>query len=175
MLELYINALLSLPKVLWWKMKTFGKCQIPWIQSFDRSTRLYLLDGKASFGKETVTRRNNTFRVEGGRLTIGDKCFFNEGVSITCKESIRIGDRTQIGNNVVMVDHDHANHRKWDEYKTEPIVIGNNVWIGANSVILRGSKIGDNSIIGAGCIIKGEIPENSKVMQNRQIVILKKC
>jgi acetyltransferase-like isoleucine patch superfamily enzyme len=96
-------------------------------------------------------------------------------VSITCKESIRIGDRTQIGNNVVMVDHDHTNHRKWDEYKTEPIVIGNNVWIGANSVILRGSKIGDNSIIGAGCIIKGEIPENSKVMQNRQIVILKKC
>ena len=174
MLELYVNVLLSLPKVLWWKMKTLGKCKISWIQSFDRSTRLYLQDGKAFFGKETVTRRNNTFRVEGGQLTIGDKCFFNEGASITCKESIRIGNGTQIGNNVVMVDHDHTNHRKWDEYKTEPIVIGNNVWIGANSVILRGSKIGDNSIVGAGCVINGCIPANSKIIQRRESIVKQK-
>ena len=59
------------------------------------------------------------------------------------------------------------------EYKTAPIIIGNNVWVGANTVILRGAEIGDNSVIGAGCIVKGKIPENSVFVQKRQSIYKK--
>ena len=71
MSELYLNALLSIPRVFWWKIKALVKLKMPWIQSFGRNTRLYLNNGKILFGKEIVTRGNNTFRVEGGMLEIG--------------------------------------------------------------------------------------------------------
>ena len=174
MSELYLNALLSIPRVFWWKIKALGKLKMPWIQSFGRNTRLYLNNGKILFGKEIVTRGNNTFRVEGGMLEIGDKCFFNENVSITCKGNIRIGDKCQIGNNVVIVDHDHADNQNWGKYKTEPVIIGNNVWVGANVVVLRGAKIGDNSVIAAGCVVHGDVPENSKMIQRRETIIREK-
>ena len=41
-------------------------------------------------------------------------------------------------------------------FKTAPVVIGNNVWIGANTMILRGTTIGDNSVVGGEAVIKGE-------------------
>ena len=52
-------------------------------------------------------------------------------------------------------------------FKTSPVIIGNNVWIGANTVILRGTEIGDNCVIGAGCVIKGKYGANSVIVQKR--------
>ena len=45
--------------------------------------------------------------------------------------------------------------------------------MGANSVILKGTKIGKNSVIGAGCVLKGDIPPNSLVIANRDVTIKK--
>ena len=53
------------------------------------------------------------------------------------------------------------------KYKTAPVEIGNNVWIGANCVILRGTKIGDNCVVAAGSVIKGEFPANTLIYQKR--------
>lgn len=52
-------------------------------------------------------------------------------------------------------------------FKTSPIVIGNNVWIAANSIILRGSNIGDNAVIAAGSIVKGTVPANTLYLQKK--------
>ena len=108
MMEIYWRVLVSLPKVLMYKIKYAGKCTMPWIQAFGHHTELKIKNGTARFGKEQITRGNAVFRVEGGELVVGDKCFFNQNVSITCKKNIVIGDRCQIANNVVIVDHDHA-------------------------------------------------------------------
>jgi maltose O-acetyltransferase len=51
------------------------------------------------------------------------------------------------------------------------IVIGENVWIGLNSIILKGTTIGNNSIIAAGSVVKGNIPENVIVQGNPARVI----
>ena len=91
MMEIYWRVLVSLPKVLWYKIKYAGKCTLPWIQAFGHHTELKIKNGKASFGKEQITRGNAVFRVEGGELVVGDKCFFNQNVSITCKKKIVIG------------------------------------------------------------------------------------
>ena len=171
MLEIYWQVLVSLPKVLWWKIKYLGKCKLPWIQAFGHHTELHIKNGKAFFGKEQITRGGATFRVEGGELTVGDKCFFNQNVSITCKNKITIGDRCQIANNVVIVDHDHAGSDNWGSYVETPVTIGNDVWIGAGAVILRGTTIGDKAVIGAGSIVKGKVPEGAVFYQKRENVI----
>lgn len=171
MLEIYWRVLLSLPKVLWWKIKYLGKCTLPWIQAFGAHTELHIRKGHAVFGKEQITRGSAVFRVEGGELSVGNKCFFNQNVSITCKKKIVIGNRCQIANNVVIVDHDHAGSEDWESYVETPVIIGNDVWIGAGAVILRGSIIGDQAVIGAGSIVKGEVPAGAVFYQKRENVV----
>lgn len=171
MMEIYWRVLVSLPKVLMYKIKYAGKCTMPWIQAFGHHTELKIKNGTARFGKEQITRGNAVFRVEGGELVVGDKCFFNQNVSITCKKNIVIGDRCQIANNVVIVDHDHAGSENWGSYVETPVVIGNDVWIGANVVIMRGTTIGDKAVIGAGSIVKGNVPAGKVFYQKRETII----
>ena len=171
MWEIYWRVLVSLPKVLWLKLRYAGKCTMPLIQAFGHHTEVKIKDGTARFGKEQITRGNAVFRVEGGELIIGDKCFFNQNVSITCKEKVVIGDRCQIANNVVIVDHDHAGSENWGSYVETPVTIGNDVWIGANVVIMRGTTIGDKAVIGAGSIVKGDIPAGKVFYQKRETMI----
>lgn len=84
---------------------------------------------------------------------------------------IVIGDDVQFSPNVMVYDHDHDYKAKGGvksmKYKTSPIFIGNNVWIGANSIILRGVRIGDNAVIGAGCIVNKDVPDNTVLVQKR--------
>ena len=59
-----------------------------------------------------------------------------------------------------------------DQYGSFRIIIGNNCWIASNVVILKGTKIGNNCVIGAGCIVSGIIPDNSIVrLSNNNYII----
>lgn len=127
-----------------------------------------LLIGKlVRIGKNcNIKVRNNA------KVKLGYNVSFNDGCSIVAHDHIEIGNNTITGPNVFIYDHDHDFRAKEGlralKYKTSPVIIGNNVWIGANVVILRGTKIGDNCVIGAGTVIKGEYPENSIIVQKRQ-------
>lgn len=162
MSELAVRAALSLPRVFLWKCRYGKRLRLPWVQAFGKHTELHM-DRKArvSLGKASVSRFGLFLRAEGGALSIGDKCFFNTQVSITCLDSITIGDRCQIANNVVIVDHDHDYLAGWGQYQTAPVSIGNDVWIGANAVILKGSVIGDGAVIAAGSVVKGRVEPKS--------------
>lgn len=160
--ELAVRAVLSLPKVFVWKLRYGKRLHMPWIQAFGKHAELHLdKRAKVSLGKETVSRFGLFLRAEGGALSVGDKCFFNTHVSITCLEKITIGDRCQIANNVVIVDQDHDYREGWGKYRTAPVTIGNDVWIGANAVILKGSIIGDGAVIAAGSVVRGEVKAHS--------------
>ena len=103
-----------------------------------------------------------------GNLVIGN----NVGMSstaIVCHNKIEIGDNVNLGGNVVIYDTDfHSlNHIKrlnresdTQDTKTKPVKIGNNVFIGAHSTILKGVFIGDNSVIGACSVVTKNVPEN---------------
>ena len=129
---------------------------------------------KLTLPHSVFTRRNVSFRVEGGELTIGTS-FFNQGCAITCMDNIQIGDNCLFGPNVVVVDHDHeyryTDERRGNHYKKAPISIGNNVWIGANVTILRGTQIEDGAVIGAGCVIRGKVEKNTVVVNKQDIYI----
>lgn len=158
--ELAGRAVLSLPKVIFWKLRYGKKLNCSLIHSLGKHSRIVIKKGAfCSVGRELVTRDNFHVRVEGGKLSIGDKCFFNLNASITCMEEITIGEGCQIGNNVVIVDHNHT--RDFSGYTTKPVRIGCRVWIGANCVVLPGTFIGDGAVIGAGSLVMGEIAAGS--------------
>lgn len=114
--------------------------------------------------------------IDGGTLEIGENCFINCGSYITVMGSTKIGNNCMFGPNVMVFDHDH-------DYKTEggitagkttigEIEIGNNVWIGAGSIILRGAKIEDNCVIAAGTVVKGLVPHDCMCYQKRESNII---
>lgn len=108
---------------------------------------------------------------KGAQLIIGSNTSVNHNCMIVCREKIEIGSDVQFSPNVMVYDHDHDFRAeggvKSMKYKSSPIKIGNNVWIGANTIILRGAKIGDNAVIGAGCVVKGEIPAGAVFVQKK--------
>ena len=84
-------------------------------------------------------------------------------------KSIKIGNYVQMGNNVVIVDHNHDfRNPQTGQYTYAPITIGNNVWIGANAIILQGTTIGDGAVIGAGSIVSGSVSERTVFYQKRE-------
>lgn len=109
----------------------------------------------------------------GAELVIGDNVKVNYYCIIACQNQIKIGEGTEFGPSVYLYDHDHDYKKGFNSdsdkecFKTAPIVIGKNCWIGANTIILRGTQIGDNCVIGAGSIVKGIVPDGTVFVQRR--------
>ena len=112
---------------------------------------------------------------KNGNLYIDDNVYINRNCQIVCYKNISIGKNVKIGPNAIIMDNDHAfgsNGIMKGKFKSSDIEIGKNVWIGANAIILRGTKIGNNTVIGAGSLIKGIIPSNSVIVQKRENTII---
>ena len=98
-----------------------------------------------------------------GSISLGNYILISPGTSIRSAEIIDIGDSTMIASDVVITDSDwHGIYDRTDYVATpKPVKIHKNVWIGERSIILKGTQIGENSIIGAGSVVHGDIPPNS--------------
>lgn len=155
------SYILSFFKVCFWKIKYLRKLSIGTIQSLECVKLKISGHSKVEIGKFNQNRGPLYIGVENGRLSIGNHCFFNINGSITCLEAVEIGNFCKFGNNLVIVDHDHNFKTTSPEFLASPIKIGHNVWVGANVIILRGTNIGDNCVIAAGSVVKGNIPENT--------------
>ncbi len=135
-------------------------------------TEITLEKGSLRIGHGFKMRDGAKIRVRKDAVcTIGNNTSVNSNNIIVCRESITIGDGVELSPGVQIYDHDHDFRAEGgiheNKYKTAPVVIGNNVWVGANSIILRGTTIGDNCVIGAGCVVKGDYPSNTVIIQKR--------
>jgi len=103
-------------------------------------------------------------RYQEARIEIGDRVETNNNIFICCKKGISIGDDCLIGHNVEFMDFDghpiEPSQRRNGDGLVEPILIGKNVWFGNNVMVLRGTQIGDNSIVAAGAVVKGKFGSN---------------
>jgi maltose O-acetyltransferase len=127
-----------------------------------RLPRLYG-KGQVKIGKRFVVR-GRILPCELGaatseaRLTIGDRVFINQGASVVAYYDIEVGDDTLIGEFATLYDTNHHSVDVDHPTKYGPVVIGSNVWLGRDVVVLPGSRIGDHTIVAAGSIVKGELP-----------------
>ena len=116
-------------------------------------------------------------RTAGAEIVIGDNVGIS-GATIYARSSITIGENTLIGGNTKIIDNDFhpvdPDIRRKNPHEfmgVKSIEIGENVFIGCNSLILKGAKIGKNSVIGAGSVVVGIIPENCIAAGNPAKVI----
>ena len=140
------------------------------------------------FNRGSIVSLGRRIRIHSGskvkvrsnaELTIEDNVKINYNCIIACHKSIKIGEGTEFGPSVYLYDHDH-DYRKGlneqsdkEEFNVAPICIGKKCWIGANTLILKGTKIGDNCVIAAGSIVKGVVPDDSLFVQKRTSEIIR--
>ena len=176
----YIKAfgrrLVSCTKIIILKMLHPFSITIKFPGVISASTRVILEGGHMRIGNKLQTRKDvelATYAVSRakGELIIGNNCFFNNRCMVVCRDKISIGDNCSFGPNVLIYDHDHdfkiSEGKHLGKYNTSSISIGKNVWVGANTIILRGVRIGDNAIIGAGSIVTKNIPSGEVFVQKR--------
>lgn len=106
---------------------------------------------------------------DGAEIILGKRIALN-GVSISSRKKIVIEDGTIIAPNVIIMDTDF--HKAWPpeerslglgQENDRAVHIGKNVWIGMNSLILKGVTIGDNAIVAAGSVVTRSVPANTLV------------
>ena len=100
------------------------------------------------------------------KVKVGNNTVINYRFQCNVSSSVTIGDYVGVATNVLVTDADHVVEKggkltQDKKYLSEPVVIGNNCWIGQNVVILKGVKIGDNCVIGASSVVTKDIPSNS--------------
>ena len=115
----------------------------------------------------------------GGKIKIGNESGFSS-VVINSRVSVTIGSNVRIGGNVRIFDHDfhpleaQARRRPEDGSKTrvKPVVIEDDVFVGTNAIILKGTHIGARAVVAAGSVVFGlNIPSDSLVKGNPAVVI----
>jgi acetyltransferase-like isoleucine patch superfamily enzyme len=104
---------------------------------------------------------------DAGRVVIGDSVFLGTGSELDAALSITIGADTLVAPGVFITDHTH-NHARGIRFaaqgsRSAAVVIGQDVWLGAHSVVLPGVTIGDGAIVGAGAIVTRDVPSNAIV------------
>lgn len=106
---------------------------------------------------------NSYIRVTSGAKLILNGGFINENVQITAGDVIEIGRDATIGRDVVIRSYDGHTICENGYRISEPIKIGNHVWIGQGATILKGVTVGDGAIIAAGAIVTKDVPAKSIV------------
>lgn len=162
-----------LPETLW--SRGSGRLRYAWAAArhpalrgtdmrLSRGTQLLISPAAdVHVGRGFVARPDLTLMAQG-RLRVGRGLFCNRGVVLAAMHDVTIGDDVRLGERVSIIDHNHVIEpledvrARFHDYDAAPIVIGDRVLIGANTVVLAGARIGDDSVIGAGAVVRGEIP-----------------
>jgi len=126
-----------------------------------------------SMGEETHIRPP-FFCDYGYQTHIGARTFVNHGLVCLDVARVSIGDDVQIGPNVQLLTPTHPvepgpRRDKWEG--SAPITIGDNVWLGGGVVVCPGVSIGENTVVGAGSVVVGDLPANVVAVGNPARVI----
>ena len=120
------------------------------------------------FGRFVWLGDGTKIRCHEGVVEIGEKSVLGQDCTISAYRRVRIGEQCVIADRAMFIDFDHGvveverPIRKQGIYKRD-VEVGSNVWIGYGACILRGVRIGDNSIIGTNSVVTKDVPANAVV------------
>ena len=138
-------------------MQIRGHVLLRAIEVGSRARGISLEDGAALDRGVVLLATSNAARIE-----IGKRGYINRGTMIDADELVSIGDETMIGPYCYITDHDHGMRVGTRPYENPlisvPTRIGARCWIGAHVTILKGVTIGDDTVIGAGCVVTKSVP-----------------
>ncbi|HKO79453.1 MAG TPA: acyltransferase [Chitinophagaceae bacterium] len=177
----YIGFFASVLYGRWWRFGFFLFLKRSYVKGQLRvasgSTYKFFGDKtEIKIGPSAYIRHNCSIVIENGILEIGSRFFMNSGSSINVHNKVSIGDDCIFGEGVKIYDHNHVFKMPGKPFNQQgfssgEIVIGNNVWLGSNVIILKDTRIGDNVVVGANCILKGTIRANSLVTAGRELSV----
>jgi acetyltransferase-like isoleucine patch superfamily enzyme len=124
----------------------------------------------------------------GGRISIGEWCYVGVGTRIWSAASVEIGNRVLISHSVNIFDnlthplkaaerHEQAKqiftsgHPRKISLDEKPIKIGDDAWIGASAMVLRGVSVGEGGVVAAGAVVTRDVPAYSIVAGNPAVVV----
>lgn len=138
------------------------------LQIGSKPSTYYYMDSLFTLCENARLVLNGTFQLftgcrvivnPGATLELGSG-FINACCHIVCYEHIKIGHNVAIADSVKIRDSDNHAIINSRRKRTEPVIIGNNVWIGIGVTILKGVTIGDGAVIAAGSVVNKSIPAN---------------
>ncbi len=108
----------------------------------------------------------------GSRLEIGPRSFIGHHSTIAAAELVRIGVGTFLAEMVSVRDHDHDETQQFfgGGQVTEPVTIGDDVWLASKVTVCRGSSIGDGVIVGANSVVRGTIEASAVAVGSPAVV-----
>jgi acetyltransferase-like isoleucine patch superfamily enzyme len=120
-------------------------------------------DSKIIVNGTYIVYKGSDIRVLDGAVLTLNEGFCNFGVQIICAKSITIGKGSVIAPDVVIRDRDAHRILGSDHEAAQSICIGEHVWIGTRSLILKGVTIGDGAIVAAGAVVTKDVPDHAIV------------
>jgi acetyltransferase-like isoleucine patch superfamily enzyme len=124
--------------------------------------------GTVRFGRFVWVGDGTKIRCHEGEVVIGAKTVIGQDCTFSAYQHVRIGEQCVIADRAMFIDFDHGvveverPIRLQGIYKRD-VDIGSNVWIGYGACILRGVRVGDNSIIGTNSVVTKDVPANAVV------------
>lgn len=165
--HIYLAGALAAVRKTWWRSQGM---------QIGRATRLSSLKvtwpHKVLLGKRVSLEHDVYFNAagpytEGVSIRLGDGCFVGTGCEFNITTGLTVGPSTLIAAGSRFIDHNHgtaaSSLMKQQSETAAPIVVGADVWIGVNSVILQGVTIGDGAVVGAGSVVTRSVPSYTVV------------
>lgn len=130
--------------------------------SFGRGVVLRASDGGViSLGSDVSIGRGVQIVAQQGRINIHDNVHIGDGCILVCRSGIDIGAETLIAEYVVIRDQDHETSSRpvrHAGFRTAPVRIGRDVWLGCKATVLRGVTICDGAVVGAHALVRSDVP-----------------
>lgn len=144
---------------------------MPWISGDGQAT---LGDRVRISGKIGIAFVPSSGSGEAPKLSIGDRCFVGHGCAFSVARSIQIGKDCLIAADSVIRDNDghpldaalRRDNAPIDAATVQPVVIGDDVWIGNRATVLKGVTIGDRAVVASAAVVTKDVPPDTVVAGN---------